>query len=120
MSEFLTTTCLVLMGAIAMESGHANEGDKIQLPAADAEMFARWGYVRVLEEPATEVATPQVIENLPEIETAKEEDQLASAETESPKETAAQRKKREAAEAKATQEAEDLAAQNPAASQETE
>lgn len=111
MTAFLTTICLVLMGPIAMEAGTANEGDEIELPAADAEQFARWGYVRIIEKPPVEVTSDQVIEGLPKIaapnpsEEGKSADLLASVET---KETAAQKKKREAAEAKA---AEELAAQ---------
>jgi hypothetical protein len=128
MAEALMIYCLVLAGPIAVSATeNVTDGDFIELPQGDFDQLSRWNIVRkatdaeINANKAIEVASTQAIDGLPEVgekpatEEGKSADQSGSAETEAPKETAAQKKKREAAEAKA---AEELAAQEAAAAQE--
>jgi hypothetical protein len=101
MTEALMIYCLVLAGPIAISATeNAMDGDFIELPQGDFDQLSRYGIVRratEAEEKANkpiEVASSQVIDGLPEADGK-------PAETEPPKETAAQKKKREADEAKA-------------------
>jgi hypothetical protein len=102
MAEYLSIMCLVLAGPIAISATeNAADGDFIELPEGDYTQLKRWGIVREATEAEKSAALiVQEPEPEPEIE-------------EAPRETAAQRKKREAAEAaeaKAAQEAAELAA----------
>jgi hypothetical protein len=114
MAEALMIYCYVLAGPIAISATeNAADGDFIELPQGDFDQLSRWNIVRKATEAeekankSIKVASSQVIDGLPEIsekpatEEGKPSDSLGSAETEAPKETAAQKKKREADKAKA-------------------
>lgn len=101
--------CLVLAGPIAVSATeNVADGEFIELPQGDFDQLSRWGIVRRATEAEEEAnrsieVASQVVEGL-STEEGKSADPLGSAETEPPKETATQKKKREAAEAKATKE----------------
>jgi hypothetical protein len=114
MAEALMIYCYVLAGPIAISATeNVREGDFIELSQGDFDQLSRMSIVRKATEAeekankSIEVASSQVIDELPEIgekpatEEGKPADPLGSTETEAPKETAAQKKKREADEAKA-------------------
>jgi hypothetical protein len=99
MADALMIMCLVLAGPIAISATEsATDGDLIELPQGDFEQLARWGIVREATE--AEQASHKGISVAP-----------VEPEPEPAKETAAQRRKREAEEAKAAQEAEEPVAQ---------
>jgi hypothetical protein len=114
MAEALMIYCYVLAGPIAISATeNVTDGDFIELSQGDFDQLSRYGIVRratEAEEKANKslkVASSQVIDGLPEIgdkpatEEGKPVDPFGSTETEELKETAAQKKKREADEAKA-------------------
>lgn len=99
MTEAVMIYCIVLMGQIAISATEmASDGDLLHIPKVDFDNILPLGIVR--EATAEEVAAKK-IDPIPSPEAEPRSEPEVDQSTEAPKETAAQKKKREAEEANA-------------------